>query len=152
MNDYYLNLLHWGKTDIIAVALSDSLYLWHASDGHIDMLTTVDTSIAENYISSVQWSEKNPTQLAIGTNANTIEIWDTERLVKLREMNGHNSRVSSLSWNHEYQLLSSGSRDSQILNHDVRVPQSIQSAYLGHTQEVCGLTWSPDGMTLVSRI
>ena len=47
-------------------------------------------------------------------------------------------------------MLSSGGRDSVILNHDIKQHRSIQSTYLGHQQEVCGLSWSCDGTTLAS--
>jgi cell division cycle 20, cofactor of APC complex len=47
-------------------------------------------------------------------------------------------------------MLSSGGRDSLILHHDIRSQRSLQSTYLGHQQEVCGLSWSPDGTTLAS--
>ena len=76
------------------------------------------------------------------------QIYDTARLTKLREMNGHTARVSSLSWNGP--LLSSGGRDSAIIHHDIRQSRHIQSTFLGHQQEVCGLAWSPDGSTLAS--
>lgn len=35
---------------------------------------------------------------------------------QLRKMGGHTARVSSLAWNGT--MLSSGGRDSQIINHD----------------------------------
>ena len=28
LDDYYLNLLDWGKNNVLAVALGDSIYLW----------------------------------------------------------------------------------------------------------------------------
>lgn len=63
-------------------------------------------------------------------------------------MSGHQSRVSSLSWN-QY-ILSSGSRDGTIHHSDVRVAQHLVSRSAGHSQEVCGLSWSPDGRLLAS--
>ena len=42
MDDYYLNLLDWGSNNVIAVALNNSVYLWHASDGKIDNLVTLE--------------------------------------------------------------------------------------------------------------
>ena len=33
VDDYYLNLLSWGKNNVIAVALKNSLYLWNAENG-----------------------------------------------------------------------------------------------------------------------
>jgi cell division cycle 20, cofactor of APC complex len=63
-------------------------------------------------------------------------------------MNGHTARVSSLAWNGP--MLSSGGRDSAIIHHDIRQARHLQSTFLGHQQEVCGLAWSPDGSTLAS--
>jgi cell division cycle 20, cofactor of APC complex len=47
-------------------------------------------------------------------------------------------------------ILSSGSRDTTIVNHDVRVAEHIVGRLGGHTAEVCGLKWSPDGLQLAS--
>eukprot|EP01035_Chromulina_nebulosa_P016964 gene16964-22459_t len=63
-------------------------------------------------------------------------------------MSGHSGRVGSLSWNGH--IISSGSRDSTIINNDHRQNRSIISRYTAHLQEVCGLAWSPDGHTLAS--
>ena len=63
-------------------------------------------------------------------------------------MNGHTARVGSLAWNQH--LLSSGGRDSLIVNHDVRIREHNISTYRGHLQEVCGLKWNEDGSTLAS--
>jgi len=30
VDDYYLNLLDWGKNDILAICLSQTVYLWNA--------------------------------------------------------------------------------------------------------------------------
>ena len=75
----------------------------------------------------------------------------------MRDLTGHRARVASLAWNGGSssgggggQWLSSGGRDSQILNHDLRQRRSVVSAFVAHTQEVCGLAWSPDGATLAS--
>jgi cell division cycle protein 20 (cofactor of APC complex) len=63
-------------------------------------------------------------------------------------MRGHHDRVSSLSWNRA--ILSSGSRDTTIINHDVRIAQNLVAQLTGHSDEVCGLKWSEDGMQLAS--
>ena len=62
-------------------------------------------------------------------------------------MDGHSARVSSLAWNDH--ILTSGGRDSAIINHDVRIQQHAVANMVGHTQ-VCGLKWSPDGEVLAS--
>jgi cell division cycle protein 20 (cofactor of APC complex) len=33
LDDYYLNLLSWSSTNVLAVALSQVVYLWDASSG-----------------------------------------------------------------------------------------------------------------------
>jgi len=67
---------------------------------------------------------------------------------KVRSMNGHQARVGSLSWNNH--ILSSGSRDGKIINHDVRIQNHLIESVDAHEQEVCGLKWSPDGSQLAS--
>lgn len=47
-------------------------------------------------------------------------------------------------------VLHSGSRSGLIHQHDVRVADHHIFTFGGHTQEVCGLTWSPDGKYLAS--
>lgn len=47
-------------------------------------------------------------------------------------------------------ILSTGSRDTNIINHDVRVSNHQVGLLARHTQEVCGLRWSPDGTQLAS--
>merc|ERR1719253_902868 len=38
MDDFYLNLLDWNQDNILAVALGQTVYLWNASNGHIQEL------------------------------------------------------------------------------------------------------------------
>lgn len=63
-------------------------------------------------------------------------------------MDGHSARVGSLAWNSF--IISSGSRDGSIIHHDVRAREHNVGTLRGHTQEVCGLKWSPDFKYLAS--
>ena len=47
-------------------------------------------------------------------------------------------------------MLSSGGRDATILHHDVRMAAHRTGMLRGHTQEICGLKWSPSGTQLAS--
>lgn len=47
-------------------------------------------------------------------------------------------------------LSPSGSRSGHIHHHDVRVAEHHVATLSGHSQEVCGLCWAPDGRHLAS--
>lgn len=145
LDDYYLNLLDWSCGNQVAVALGCAVYLWDAGTGNIELLCENEED--DNNITSVSFMNDG-THLAIGNNYNSVQLYDVERKAKVRTMNGHAARVSSLAWNNY--VLSSGSRDSNIFNHDVRIANHHISTLGGHQQEVCGLKWSPDGSQLAS--
>jgi cell division cycle protein 20 (cofactor of APC complex) len=148
VDDYYLNLISWGQDNILAVALSHCVYLWNAGTGEIEHLTTIQGN--DDYATSVSWSTipGQSKYLAIGTNSNTIQLWDAQAKKRIRTLCGHSGRVASLAWNQHW--LSSGGRDSLILHHDVRAAAHLVSTYKAHQQEVCGLKWNEEGTTLAS--
>lgn len=146
IDDFYLNLMDWSAENFLAVALSESVYLFNADSGDIRKLMSC-TGSSSNVITSVSFSNDG-SYLAVGNSQSDVQIWDVERSVRLRSMKGHMARVGALSWSK--QTLSSGSRDGKIMNHDVRLPNHLISILNGHNQEVCGLKWSPDGSMLAS--
>lgn len=146
IDDYYLNLLDWGVTNTLAVALKNSVYLWDASDGSTSELLSTDDDIGP--VTSVKWAPDGR-HIAVGFNNSEVHLWDssTHRLLRiLRE--GHGARVGSLDWNNH--ILTTGSMDSLIINNDVRIRSHIIGTYRGHHQEVCGLKWSTSGQQLAS--
>ncbi|KAL6584384.1 hypothetical protein OROMI_003673 [Orobanche minor] len=40
-DDYCLNLLDWGRSNILSIALGNTVYLWDASDGSTSVLVTI---------------------------------------------------------------------------------------------------------------
>ncbi|KAK1790690.1 hypothetical protein P4O66_014556, partial [Electrophorus voltai] len=144
-NDFYLNLMDWGRQNLMAVALSEQVYLWDAAIGDIILLKKMEEE--NGFVCSVSWSNDG-NFLAIGTSDCKVELWDVQYKKRLRSMAGHRARVGCLSWNDH--ILSSGSRSGLIHQHDVRVADHHLFTLRGHSQEVCGLTWSPDGRYLAS--
>ena len=122
LDDYYLNLLSWSSTNTLAVALSQSVYLWDAATASIVELMSLKTE--DDYVSSVSWIQQGGSCVAIGTASNEVQLWDVQAQKKTRVMNGHSARVGALAWNNH--LLTSGGRDNCIFNHDVRVRVSLQ--------------------------
>ncbi|KAK2727573.1 hypothetical protein QYM36_008153, partial [Artemia franciscana] len=145
-----LNLIHWSKNNLLAVALSKQLYIWNAAAGDVSQIMETDGD--EDYICSVNWI-KEGNLLAVGTAEGVVQLWDIEASRRLRMMAGHYARVGCLSWNEH--ILSSGSRSGNIHHHDVRVANHHVATLSGHTQEikigdlsehqaaVKGLAWCP---------
>jgi WD40 repeat protein len=92
MDDYYLNLLDWSSTNILAVALGQTVYLWNASTGNIDELCT--TPEESDHITSVSWVQDG-NYVAVGTNNSEVQIWDVGGMRQIRSMKGHRARGES---------------------------------------------------------
>ncbi|KAF8577633.1 WD40 repeat-like protein [Ramaria rubella] len=144
VDDFYLNLLSWSTTNVVAVALSETTYIWRADTGAV-------TQIAEapegSYVSSVSFSNDGMF-LAIGMGTGEVELRDVETGTKLRTMAGHQGQIACMSWNGH--IVSSGCGDGSIWHHDVRVARHKVCELLGHTGEVCGLEWRADGEYIAS--
>lgn len=137
-DDFYLNLVDWSSTNVLAVGLMGAVYIWNADNGRVQKLCEV---AHDDAITSVSWSQQG-CHLAVGTHRGTTQIWDTDKFMLLRTLSGHAGRVSSVAWSTS--IVSTGSRDRTILQRDLRSPQSHISKLVGHKQEVCGLKWSFD--------
>jgi WD40 repeat protein len=101
----------------------------------------------ENVITAVNWA-KDGRYIALGCNDGNTQLWDAENQKPLRNLGGHSARVSSLAWNNH--ILTTGSRDSTINLHDVRIGNSVVATLRSHEQEVCGLKYNEDGTQLAS--
>ena len=153
VDDFYLNLLDWGKENIIAVALSDELYLWNDNNAKSSLLMTYESNNTTsedsfiNNITSLSWMQ-NGLFLGIGLPDGNIQFWDINKKIKIREIEAHNNRVSCLSWNDN--ILSSGSKDRYIKNFDIRMKCPEISKIKRHKQEICSLKYSIEGDLLAS--
>lgn len=147
---FYYNLLDWSNKDIIAVGLADSVYLWDAQKrsvlGKLNQSQESDTVTSVSFSSS---SSSSSNHLAIGNDSGEIHIWDVVKLKPIRSLKSHSGRIGSLAWNKS--TLSSGSIDTLILHHDVRMQGSaITSISNSHSGEICSLKWSSDFNRLAS--
>ena len=142
-DDFYLNLLDWSSKNLLAVALENTVYIWNADTGTVQEFCQTP----DDYISSIQWTVDG-SYLAVGTGQGDAQIWDIDSSAKIRTMRGRSHRVGVLSW--DKHILSSGARDGSIWNSDVRIANHKVSELQGHSSEVCGLKWRPDGAFLAS--
>lgn len=146
VDDFYLNIFDWSVRNVLAVALGSSVYLWNAGDGTVKELL----SLHENQsVTSLSWIHDGKS-IAVGTLDGFAQIWDVEKIRKLRTMIATPGfRVGSMSWHRH--LLSTGSKNGAVLTHDVRIAKHLIISHNTRSQnEVCGLSWSPDGQQLAT--
>ncbi|KAK9668233.1 hypothetical protein RND81_13G043200 [Saponaria officinalis] len=143
-DDFYLNLVDWSPHNVLAVGLGDCVYLWNACSSKVTKLCDLGL---DDTVCSVGWAQRG-THLAVGTNDGKVQIWDASRCKNIRTMEGHRMRVGALAWSSS--VLSSGSRDKNILQRDIRAQDDFVSKLTGHKSEVCGLKWSYDNRELAS--
>jgi cell division cycle 20-like protein 1 (cofactor of APC complex) len=74
-DDFYLNLVDWSSSNILAVGLGSSVYLWSATTNKVTKLYDLGTG---DSVTSVQWSNSG-VHLAVGTNSGNLQIWDTAK-------------------------------------------------------------------------
>lgn len=142
-DDFYLNLVDWGGSNILGVGLGSCVYMWNSTSGRVTKLCDLQDDI----VTSVSWIQRG-THVSIGTNKGLVQIWDAEKQRRLRTMTGHTARVGALAWNDH--ILTSGSRDRLIYHRDVRQPDQYLRKLVGHKQEVCGLRWNTEDGQLAS--
>ncbi|KAK3183311.1 hypothetical protein Dsin_030597 [Dipteronia sinensis] len=138
IDNYYHKNLDWGNNNILAVALGSAVYLWNSKNRNVQKLLQVVEE--DNYPTSVAWS---------GSARNLVHNINFH--MQVRTLKGHKRRVGTVSWNNRNShVLTSGSLDKSIINHDVRVSNNVTSRIRAHTAEVCGLKWSNEGHLLAS--
>jgi cell division cycle 20-like protein 1 (cofactor of APC complex) len=162
-DDFYLNLVDWGSSNVLGVGLGNSVYMWNSNTGRVTKLC----ELRDDTVTSVSWIQRvckflytlakilwfgtdieQGTHLAIGTGKGFVQIWDADHCRRLRTMIGHTNRVGALAWNDH--ILTSGSRDRLIFHRDVRSPDQYLRRLSGHKQEVCGLRWNTEDGQLAS--
>jgi len=138
-DNFYGHPIDWSKNNIIAVALSESVFLFDAGSGATERLL----SLPSGHVTSLRWAGEG-VHLSVGTTSGEVQIWDSLQTRQLRSLRGHGGRLGALAWNDH--ILSSGAADAEIHHHDVRVKDHLQARLTGaHTDLVCGLDYSSNG-------
>ncbi|PHU08694.1 Cell division cycle 20.2, cofactor of APC complex [Capsicum chinense] len=170
LDDFYLNLLDWGSSNVIAIGLGNSVYLWEASDGSTTELLTKSTArvTRSNIFPSTQLRTLRGHRLRVGSldwNDNIlttggmdsggigdqcIKFWNTNTRACLNSVNTC-SQVCSLLWNrHECELLSSHDfTDNQVTVWKYPSMTKISELF-GHIIRVLHMAQSPDGYTVAT--
>jgi len=123
-DDFYLNLIDWSASNVLAVGLGSSVYMWSAYTSKVTKLHDFG-EIDNDSVTSVVWM--GGAHLVVGMNSGSIQVWDTSQAKCIRKMEGHTARVGTLAWSPQSSILASGSRDRKILLHDVKIKGNFES-------------------------
>lgn len=77
-----LNLVDWGKHNILAVALRNAVYLWNEATGQITQL--MELTGADEFVSSVSWIQEGQI-LAVGNSNGAVQLWDCNQIKQVNE-------------------------------------------------------------------
>lgn len=141
IDDFYLNLLAWSSTNLLAIGLEDTVYVWNASTGSVGLLCEVPD---KNMVTSLRWSDDG-SYISIGREDGLVEIWDIETNAKLRTLNceNHQTRVAAQAWSQH--ILTTGSRLGHMYHSDVRVANHVVNKMKdAHSAEICGIEYKSD--------
>lgn len=147
VDDFYLNLIAWSSTNVLAIGLEDSVYLWHANSGDVGLLCELPRGTV---VSSLRWSEDGA-YILIGRDDGLLEIWDVESNSKLRTLNceSHQTRIAAQAWLQH--ILTSGSRLGGLYHSDVRVASHLVAKNEQvHLAEICGIEYRGDGQMVAT--
>jgi len=128
------------------VALEQSIYLWHADSGDVDVLVNFEDD--HPLITLVKWSQEGRF-LSLGFADGSLKIYDVNKKALVRTLSVQMNRIACGSWSRKG-LITYGTRSGRIYHHDVKVQQSLVGMFDSHSAEVCGLKWSDDEQFLTS--
>lgn len=146
--DFYLNLLDWGSSNVLAVGLGPCVYLWMSATAEVIKLTDVTKPVPiaggpgttqrmnMQDVSAIKWNESG-SQLAVGLVSGHVQIWDVEAQRCVNELKPHAARVGVLAW--RAACLQSGSRDHHVWHRDTRCASGSSQPdirLVAHKQEV----------------
>lgn len=88
-DDFYLNLIDWSASNVLAVGLGSSVYLWSAYTSKVTKLHDFGTAEGDS-VTSVVWV--GGSHLVVGLNSGGIQMWDIAQAACVRRLEGHTAR------------------------------------------------------------
>ncbi|KAJ5273393.1 hypothetical protein N7478_008518 [Penicillium angulare] len=175
-DDFYCSTLAYSFTSgVLAVGLAQSVYLW--SEGYIVDRPPFGDVHPSNYVTSLSFSSENGGRsiLAVGRQSGQLSLWSVHES-KVRFEISHPNSISCVSFkpktsrrpsegfantDTDVEELVAGDEMGNIWYYSVEWPEihndwswtgsmTLLAKISAHTQQVCGLAWSPDDHFLAS--
>ncbi|OLL22639.1 putative WD repeat-containing protein [Neolecta irregularis DAH-3] len=143
-DDFYSSLLSWSIAGELAVALEDQVYIWHSGRS----AKLIQECFSE-IVSWVAFSKTRQSVLAIARVSGLLQIWDHmlySPLVQVTVPQG----IGALAWKPDSDTLLIGTCSGDLLlyhlNLDLKTFTLSSQILHCHSQQICGVEWSCDGL------
>ncbi|GJP45971.1 hypothetical protein CLOM_g5308 [Closterium sp. NIES-68] len=148
VDDYYLQMIDWSNSNLIAVALGTSVFIWNAeNEESVELMSVLTEDEQSPYVTGVSWAPDG-VHLAIAISNSEIQVWNVSIPQQVRTFKGHSAVIGAMDWYKT--ILSTGDHAGTIVNHDVRAREHIIARFKAHRDGVCGLKWAVTGRQLAS--
>ncbi len=150
-DDYYLNILDWSSSNVLAVALDSAVYIWDAKSSCVQLLTQLENEC--DYISALSFTSDG-SSLSMANSFGCLSTFDLVAQKKLCNFRIHDTgRIACLATCPSAldRALSAGSKSGNVYHIDPRISSRSPTMVMQeHTLEVCGLKRNNDGHQLAS--
>ena len=158
LDDFYLNLLSWGRNNIVSVGLEESVFLFNFRNNEVINHLSLSSRKSADEINSINDIDKYVCGtlfdelgdiLYTGDSIGNLYLSNVEKNKVVSSRSVHGSRIGSLDAHNN--LLITGSRDKMIKLFDIRSSSlSPINCFSGHSQEICGIKLSSDSHYIAS--
>lgn len=158
IDDFYTSALDWNSSNVVALALPKTVFLWNATTTCTTQMTDPappaskdPKSLKRAAFCSVTWRPYHSETLTVGKRGGMVQLLDVVNLdAPGAQINIHTRRVGALAWSPGGELLASGSKDQYLCLYDPRKETQVVQL-TAHQQEICGIKWEPiDGNLFAS--
>ena len=143
---------HMGPVTSVTFSRDGGTLVSGAADGTV-LLRDVETGNADGLSGhgslTTMALSADGTLLASGAGKGTVRLWDVAIRARITTLEGHRTRVGSVSFSFDGAVLASGSLNQTVKLWDVGKRELIASLE-GHTGPVTSVSFSPDGALLAS--
>ena len=143
---------HEGKVYGVAWSLDDNMVASAGWDRSIKLTNIIDGqehAIETNSaINALVWIPET-TYLAVGTESQGVQFWDTEGGKQVASIRAHDGNINNLSISPNGRLLATASGDQTIVIWDIKAQAQV-AKFSGFGDWVFDVAWSPDGKFLCS--
>ncbi|RHY16566.1 hypothetical protein DYB36_009443, partial [Aphanomyces astaci] len=142
-DDYYLNLLAWSNSNLLAIALDTVVYVYNVDSGGVTAVRAIQGG--REYVTSVCGLVWSPIQKELlsshGYSQNELCLWAYPRMNRIKEFTGHTARVLHMALSPDGASVVSAAADETLRFWSVFGPPSASTRppRFHLTSSLCGV-------------